>query len=82
MGVEHFFNPGTEILVAKDASDVVEQLRSTSAEEARAIGSRMRARALHDHTYEARAQKVHEVLQAEPAGEEATLGAVALEESA
>ena len=82
MGVEHFFNPGTEILVAKDASDVVEHLRSTSAEEARAIGSRMRARALRDHTYEARAQKVHQILQAEPSVEEPTLGAVALEESA
>ena len=82
MGVEHFFNPGTEILVAKDASDVVEHLRSTSSEEARAISSRMRARALRDHTYEARAQKVHQILQAEPSVEEPTLGAVALEESA
>ena len=81
MGVEHFFNPGTEILVAKDASDVVEHLRSTSSEEARAISSRMRARALRDHTYEARAQKVHQILQAEPSVEEPTLGAVALEES-
>lgn len=81
-GVEQFFDPDTEILVANDALAVVQHLRSTSAEKARSMGVSMRARALRDHTYQARAQKVNEILQGEPALEETALGAVALEESA
>ncbi len=81
-GVEQFFAAKTEILIAHDAADVVEHLRSTPAEKARSIGAEMRERALRDHTYEARAQTVDEILRAEPAMEKPSFGAVALEESA
>jgi spore maturation protein CgeB len=80
-GVEQFFDPGTEILIANDSGDVVRHLRQTGVDKAYSIGASMRARGLRDHTYEARAQSVHEILRAEAAVEEPTLGAVALEDA-
>jgi spore maturation protein CgeB len=62
-GIEEFFAPGTEILVASSAEHVVRYLRDISAENARAIGNAMRRRALRDHTYELRAQQVDRVLR-------------------
>ena len=56
-GVETFFEPGREILAAGNAEDVVCCLRSLKAEDARAMGSRMRQRALRDHTYKLRAKQ-------------------------
>ena len=50
-GVEKFFEPGREILVAESAEEIVGYLRGTSAEEARAIGDAMHRRALAEHTY-------------------------------
>ena len=61
-GVETFFVPGSEILTASNAHDVVECLRNTSAQEARAIGSAMRQRALRDHTYSLRAQEFEKIV--------------------
>ena len=61
-GVETFFVPGSEILTAANAHDVVECLRNTSAQEARAIGSAMRQRALRDHTYSLRAQEFEKIV--------------------
>lgn len=54
-GVEQFFCPGTEILVATSAEEVVKHLRSVSLDRSRAIGAAMRERALRDHTYSSRA---------------------------
>jgi spore maturation protein CgeB len=54
-GVEHFFAPGRELLVAADAEDVVAHLRTTSVEGGREIGRRARQRVLRDHTYTSRA---------------------------
>lgn len=62
-GVEHFFEPGREILVAHDVDDIVRHLRRTSAVDARRIGSAMHARALRDHLYESRARLVNQVLR-------------------
>lgn len=56
-GVEKFFAPGTEILVAGNAEDIVYCLRALSAEDAKSVGSQMRNRALQDHTYELRAKE-------------------------
>jgi spore maturation protein CgeB len=61
-GLETFFAPGSEILVAADAESVVQHLRSVNEAQARKIGAAFRRRALHDHPYELRARQVHQVL--------------------
>jgi len=61
-GIETFFSPGDEILVASSAEEIVTLLRNTTAEEAAEIGTRMRERALRDHTYGLRARQVDEIL--------------------
>lgn len=61
-GIETFFTPGEEILVASSAEDIVKLLRDTSPERAQEIGAAMRRRALSDHTYAQRAAQVDEVL--------------------
>jgi spore maturation protein CgeB len=61
-GVETFFAPGREILVARSAEEIVQHLRSTPREQAERIGAAMLERALHDHTYSLRAQKVDSIL--------------------
>jgi spore maturation protein CgeB len=61
-GVEQFFQPGREILVAHGADDITRHLREISVGVARRIGSAMHARALRDHLYESRAKLVHMVL--------------------
>ena len=63
-GVEEFFQPGREILVATNAEDVVQYLRDIRPPHARSIGSAMHARALRDHLYESRAKLVDTILQA------------------
>ncbi len=62
-GIEQFFAPGKEILCARGASDVVEQLRQHSTTQTREIGTAMRDRALRDHTYESRAREVDAAFQ-------------------
>lgn len=56
-GIENFFDPGTEILVAANAEDIVHFMRSLTAGDAKGIGKNMRQRALRDHTYALRAQQ-------------------------
>jgi spore maturation protein CgeB len=63
-GVEQFFDPGREILVAKEAGDIVGYLRNTSTLRARSIGTAMRERALREHAYELRAEEVDRILRA------------------
>ena len=62
IGVDMFFAPEKEILVARSAEDVVQFLRGVSAPRAELIGQAMRARALRDHTYAMRANEVDQVL--------------------
>jgi spore maturation protein CgeB len=62
-GVEQFFEPNHEILVATDAYDIVRFLREFSPEKAKSIGAAMRNRALRDHTYELRANQVDAILR-------------------
>jgi spore maturation protein CgeB len=61
-GIEDFFVPDREILVARTAEDIVRLLRTVSSIEASAIGTRMRDRALRDHTYAQRAEQVNAIL--------------------
>jgi spore maturation protein CgeB len=62
-GVDQFFTPDSEILIAKGAEEVVAHLRGRNAEQASAIGQAMMNRALRDHSYESRAQQVHTELE-------------------
>jgi spore maturation protein CgeB len=61
-GINTFFSPGTEILVAHTTEDLVSYLRTTSASRAAAIGAVARARVLRDHTYARRAAALDQVL--------------------
>ena len=61
-GVDTFFEPGTEILVARDGAEVAALLEELTPGRARAIGERARERALKDHTYTQRAVTVEEQL--------------------
>lgn len=61
-GIETFFEPGCEILVARDAYDVADMLHSVDAKLARETGEAMLKRALRDHTYSMRALEVRAIL--------------------
>jgi spore maturation protein CgeB len=63
-GIESFFAPGREILVAESAEEIVGFLRGISAAEAHAIGDAMQSRALAEHTYVQRASEVDQILSA------------------
>jgi spore maturation protein CgeB len=62
-GIEEFFEPGKEILVAKDGDAVLEILGSLTACRARSIGDAAYGRAIHEHTYSERAKKLETILQ-------------------
>ncbi|HZU43662.1 MAG TPA: glycosyltransferase, partial [Terriglobales bacterium] len=70
-GIDTFFAPGSEILIATSAEEIVKLLRDTSAEEAAQIGTRMRERALRDHSYALRARQVDEILKSADRGKRA-----------
>jgi spore maturation protein CgeB len=63
-GIETFFEPGKQILVARDAEEIVGYLRDVPApqQRQREIGMQMRERALRDHAYASRAKQVDEIL--------------------
>jgi spore maturation protein CgeB len=63
-GIEEFFEPGEEILLAEDAGAVARYVRSVSQPDARRIGENARRRALREHTYTRRAVAVDEILRA------------------
>lgn len=62
-GIETFFAPEKEILVAGSAEEIVACLRTISQSDAREIGSNMRQRALRDHTYALRAQEFDAIVE-------------------
>jgi spore maturation protein CgeB len=66
-GIEEFFAPGTEILVAQDGAEVAELVRTTDTAAARQLGEAGRRRALADHTYAERAALVDTILR-QPVG--------------
>jgi spore maturation protein CgeB len=55
IGIDFFFEPGEEILVASNGEEVAELVRSLTPERARAIGRAAYRRVLDEHTYAARA---------------------------
>jgi spore maturation protein CgeB len=57
-GLDAFFEPGGEILIAHDADDVERHLRDVGEQERQAIGARARARVLAEHTASRRAEEL------------------------
>jgi spore maturation protein CgeB len=79
-GIEQFFEPGRELLVAHDGAEVAEHLRALTAERAREIGRAAYERVLAEHTYAHRAVQVEALLgarRAERAAGATPAGAVA-----
>jgi spore maturation protein CgeB len=62
-GLEHFLEPGREVLVARNAEEVVQALLRLGEPTARAIGRAARRRVLAEHTYEQRARQFEDVIQ-------------------
>ena len=67
-GLEAFFEPGTEILVAHNGDEVARQVDRLSAGVARKIGRAARARALAEHTYAHRAAQFDAVIEGRSVG--------------
>ena len=63
-GLEHFFEPGEEILVAEGPDDVLRILRDTPPRWARRIGARARSRILTAHTALHRARELEQHVRA------------------
>jgi spore maturation protein CgeB len=57
-GLDQFFKPGEEILVADSGQDILRYLREISDEERERIGERARARVLAGHTAAHRASEL------------------------
>lgn len=62
-GIEEFFAPDREILVASNAEDVARLVAEVDTERARTIGNAGRERALRDHTYDQRARLLDAILR-------------------
>ena len=76
-GIEHFLEPGVEILLANSGEEVVDQLRHLTPTRAAVIGHRARARMLAEHTYAHRALDVEAALGALPTRRRASDGGAA-----
>jgi spore maturation protein CgeB len=61
-GVEHFFEPQREILVAHDGGEVRDVVQSLTRERARSIGRAALRRVHAEHTYAHRAVQVNAIL--------------------
>ena len=62
-GIDLFFEPGREILVARDGADVAEILRTLTPQRAQAIGQAARSRCVSQHSYARRAGEVDVLLR-------------------
>lgn len=63
-GIDEFFAPGEEILVAADGAGVARYVREVSVGDAARIGQAARRRAVAEHTYARRAERMDGVLRA------------------
>lgn len=63
LGIDFFFDPGTEILVAKSGEEVKKILSELTAEKARAIGNAAKEKVLAKHTYANRAVELDRILK-------------------
>ena len=71
VGIELFLEPGREVLVASDGTEVAEALKALTPEHARQIAEAARKRILAEHTYAHRAREVDALLKGFPARSEA-----------
>lgn len=62
-GLETFFEPGVEMLVARDGDEVAAHVRALDIERARSIGQAAYRRVLAEHTYAHRAAQLDAVLE-------------------
>jgi spore maturation protein CgeB len=62
-GIEEFFEPEREILVARNGAEVAAQLAALTPARARSIGEAARQRALANHTYQRRVRLLEQVLE-------------------
>lgn len=62
-GLDDCFQPDTEILVVRNAEDVVRHLHTHDAAATKRIGEAFRQRALRDHTYAQRAAQADEAIR-------------------
>jgi spore maturation protein CgeB len=63
-GLETFFVPGKEIMLAESSEEVVNYLSAVSEEEARAIGLRAQERVIAEHSAEKRAEQFEDLVGA------------------
>ena len=63
-GIDSFFAPGEEIVLAESSDDVLDALERTGPEEREQMGLRARERVLADHTAERRAEQLEEYVAA------------------
>jgi spore maturation protein CgeB len=64
VGIDFFFDPGQEILVANSGDDVGNIISTLTSDRAREIGNAAYKRVLRQHTYAHRAKELEKVLQA------------------
>jgi spore maturation protein CgeB len=62
-GIEEIFEPGSEIVLADDAADVLSAVREMSEDERRAMGARACRRVLAEHTSAHRAEQLESHLR-------------------
>jgi spore maturation protein CgeB len=62
-GIETFFEPEREVLIARNPAEILEHVTSLGAERAAAIGRRAGERARVEHTYDRRAAELEALLE-------------------
>jgi spore maturation protein CgeB len=70
-GIDFFFEPEKEILVARSGEEVKKIVSSLTAEKAKAIGEAALKKVLEKHTYAHRAIELDTILKKELKGEKA-----------
>lgn len=74
-GLEQFFEPGREMLVARDGDEVAAHVEALDADSARRVGQAAYARVLAEHTYAHRAAQLDALLQGRTAAPMAEVAA-------
>lgn len=70
-GIEYFFEPGVELLVARSGEEVAEHVRVITPEQAKTIGQNAYRRVLAEHTYAHRAAQLEALLVGKAAADPA-----------
>jgi spore maturation protein CgeB len=73
LGIDTFFEPGKEILVANDGAEVAHILSSLTHEKATEIGNAALKKVVAEHTYTQRAARLDEILRKELAPSKSVL---------